>query len=128
MLEIDGPESWHAFAARYPARYDDGHLVPDWGSVAQEWDGVHLTLGGMLTSEQVTLHSDAGASWHWAWDAEQTAWLRWCFDEAEPLPPLAEPPAAPFAWGWPDALRNVAWSTPPEQRTWAAELRFDPTP
>ncbi|MCY3543078.1 MAG: hypothetical protein OXH22_03405 [Chloroflexi bacterium] len=61
-------------------------LTPNWSAVAAEWDGVHLTLGGLLTAEKVRVASAAGWSMLRFWDMEQTMWLRWVFDDVERLP------------------------------------------
>lgn len=61
-------------------------LTPNWAAVAEDWDGVHLTLGGLLTAEKVRVASAAGWSMHRFWDMEQTMWLRWAFADVERLP------------------------------------------
>ena len=62
---------------RYPARGSEGdRLVPNWGAVSEEWDGVHLSLGGLLTSEQNRYESSDGWTMLDFWHAEQTHWLR----------------------------------------------------
>lgn len=89
IVEVDGPATWYRLCTRYPAEGDKGQLVPDWPAVAREWDAVHLTLGGLLTSEQVRVESPAGWSEHRLWDAEQTIWLRWCFTNVIQRPTLS---------------------------------------
>jgi hypothetical protein len=64
-------------------------LVPAWAAVAADWDGVHVTFGGLLTAEQVRVHGPDGWTALWGWDSEMTVWLRWAFVEATPLPDLA---------------------------------------
>jgi hypothetical protein len=96
IYEIDGPAAWHQLCTQFPALGEDGRLVPDWNSIADEWDGVHLTLGGLLTSEQVRFTSPAGWTELREWDAEQTVWLRWVFDAVEPLPILERLPPSPL--------------------------------
>lgn len=107
VFEVDGPQAWHELCVRYPTRTEDGlrkrllervrlfhrypagedgRLVPDWSAVAQDWDAVHLTLGGLLTAEQVRIESSAGWTQLDGWDCEQTVWLRWCFTSAVRLP------------------------------------------
>jgi hypothetical protein len=109
VREIDSAEDWHAFVTRYPMRAqpedaynlsetgnhpwgpNDG-LVPDWAAVANDWDGVHVTLWAFLTATQVRITSDAGWTEPWAWTGEETTWLGWVFDEVEELPLIqAEP-------------------------------------
>ena len=76
IYEVDGPESWHNLCVRYPSRGDeDDRLVPNWGAAARDWDGVHLSFGGLLTCEQVRYESPAGWSQHEFWHAELTFWI-----------------------------------------------------
>lgn len=106
VYEITGPASWATLARRYPAIDPGGHhrpvapdgtlgpgepeeVVPDWPAVARDWDGVHVSLGAMLTATDVWVIDCAGSSRFWGWDAEGTYWLRWCFDGYAPLPDLA---------------------------------------
>ena len=101
----------------YPLRAVDGSgradiatdmerwLTPNWAMVAEDWDGVHLTLGGLLTAEKVRVASAAGWSMLRFWDMEQTMWLRWTFDGVERLPdryakPLPIELSFPFADYW----------------------------
>ena len=89
----------------------DKWLTPDWNAVAADWDGVHLTLFGLLTAEKLRVASAAGWSLHRFWDVEQAMWLRWAFDKVErlqdydamPLPIEAEFPYADY-WKFRDAL------------------------
>lgn len=119
VFEVAGPQDWHRLCARYPADGDDDRLVPDWSAAAEEWDGVHLTLGGLLTSEQVRVESAAGWSEHWAWDAERTLWLRDVFADAVRLPDiteLAEPP------DWLDEPRALHIEPGPDTWPWLVSL------
>ena len=88
VFEIDGPGAWHDLCVQYTARGEDGRLVPDWSAVARDFDAVHLSLGGLLTSEQVRIASVAGWSIHDKWDLEQTLWLHWRFETTDRLPDL----------------------------------------
>ena len=77
VFEIHGPSDWHHLCVRYPARgSEDDRLVPDWGAASEEWDGVHLSLGGLLTTEQNQYESSDGWTMLDFWHAEQTFWLR----------------------------------------------------
>lgn len=77
VFEIHSPSDWHELCVRYPARgTEDDRLVPNWGAVSEEWDGVHLSLGGLLTTEQGRYESSAGWTMLESWHAEQTYWLR----------------------------------------------------
>ena len=79
--------------------------MPNWAAVAGEWDGVHMTLGGLLTAEQVRVDGPKGWTQHRFWDAELTVWLRWVFTEVVRLPDLEEAPGSPVELGWPAAFR-----------------------
>ena len=87
VYEINGPEDWHRLCVAYPAHdFEDGRLVPDWGAAAADWDGVHLSLGGLLSCEQNRRESAEGWSMHESWHAETTFWLRHLDAECERMP------------------------------------------
>ena len=87
VFEVRGPADWHKLCVGYPevgkdsrthrprAGGEDGRLVPNWGAVAEEWDGVHLSLGGLLTTEQNRFETSEGWSMLEFWHAEQAYWL-----------------------------------------------------
>jgi len=126
VFKVDGPQAWHELCVRYPARTEDGlrkrllarvrllhrypaigedgRLVPDWSAVAQGWDAVHLTLGGLLTAEQVRIESPAGWTQHQGWECEQTVWLRWCFITAVRLPDVEQYSLSPLN------LSSLTWT------------------
>ena len=94
VFEIDSPHAWHELCAKYPRRTKHpladitgidmhSYLEPDWAKAADDWDAVHLTLGGLLTSHQIAIRSESGWTYHYGWDAEQTWWLRWMFKDYE---------------------------------------------
>ena len=76
VYEINHPVDWHELCVRYPAMGKDGRFIPDWSRVAEEFDGVHLTLGGLLTCEQNPFEQDGKRSMHRSWHAKSTYWLR----------------------------------------------------
>ena len=76
VWEINHPSDWHRLCSQYPGRARDGRLVPDWKSVAVDWDGVHLSLGGVLSCEQARYEQDGEWSMMRWWHTEQTKWLR----------------------------------------------------
>ena len=92
VFEVHGPADWNRLCVRYPAAGvtdgppDKEWLVPDWGAAAEDWDGVHLSLGGLLTAEQVRYQSEDGVSMLNFWQAEQTYWLRGFVSNARRLP------------------------------------------
>ena len=42
VFEIHGPVDWYDLCTKYPAKYKESRsrLAPNWGAVAEEWDGV----------------------------------------------------------------------------------------
>ncbi len=91
VVEIDGPAAWAALCRRYPlevtaSRRHDWYRVtgadpgtwvqPDWAAVAQDVDGVHLTVGGYLTTAGLLVPIAEGvASVLAGWDPDATFWL-----------------------------------------------------
>ncbi len=91
VWEIDGPESWTRLVERYPlemtnARRHDWYRVtgrvgrwciPDWHAVAADWDAVHLTVAGYLTTatRACTLADGKSATVLGGWNPDQTWWL-----------------------------------------------------
>jgi hypothetical protein len=62
------------------------HVLPDWGAVASEYDGVHLTWAGFLTTEGfVSDLADGVVTMLRYWGSERTLWLRDVFGIPEPL-------------------------------------------
>ncbi|RAQ94740.1 hypothetical protein A4R35_04275 [Thermogemmatispora tikiterensis] len=66
---------------------EETFIEPDWRAVARDWDGVHLSLGGFLSSEGVIWGSpEEGHAHLFGWGTESTLWLHWAFEGVEPLP------------------------------------------
>lgn len=84
--------------------------------MAEDWDAVHLTLGGFLTAEQVRLDGPEGWTEHRFWEFEQTVWLRWVFSMVEDLGELAEYPPQPLSFAQPEAFRFD------DERPWRKEI------
>ena len=99
VFEIHGPSDWHNLCVRYPVEDREGRLVPNWGAVAEEWDGVHLSFGGLLTAEQNRYESSAGWTTLDFWQAEQTYWLRALRTETERQPDFEREMGAPNIQG-----------------------------
>ena len=104
VFEIHGPADWYELCVRYPAKHtEDSRLVPNWGAVAEEWDGVHLSFGGFLTAEQNRHEAIGGWKAGWSmldfWHAEQTYWLRPMKTETERQPDFHEDMGPPEVEG-----------------------------
>ena len=75
VREINHPADWHALCLEFPHRAPDGRLIPNWREVAGKWDGIHLTLGGMLSCEQARYEEGGEWSMMQFWHTERTHWL-----------------------------------------------------
>ena len=81
VYEVNSPEDWHRLCARWPSK--DVHpnspvprtIAPDWGGLSSEYEGVHLSFLGLLTTPSVPITSKAGRSMMWSWEQEGTFWL-----------------------------------------------------
>jgi hypothetical protein len=91
VYEVNEPGDWGRLAATHPRdvtasrRHDwnrwtgrEGQwILPDWRSVAAQWDGVHVSVAGYLSTAGMAVDSGGGAATLLAgWDADQTLWLR----------------------------------------------------
>ena len=92
--ELPGPNQHKgdvAHLAEIPAPHGvrtvvDRHVLPDWDAVASDYDGVHLSWAGFITTEGfVSDLGDRGATMLRYWSSERTLWLRDVFGEPEPL-------------------------------------------
>jgi hypothetical protein len=98
VCEIHSPEAWSALARAYPSPLvgytftglkhpprSATRLDPDWSKVSRDWDGVHLSVGGWLTAEDVPQESGGVTTELRGWNMESTAWFRWSFSSVEAL-------------------------------------------
>lgn len=77
-----------SIATQHAVRTEIGvHLLPDWEGVAADFDGVHLSWAGFLTSEgYISDLANGGVTMMRYWGSERTLWLHDIFGEPEPLP------------------------------------------
>ena len=75
VWEVHHPRDWHALCTAYPKIAQDGRLTPEWSAVAREWDGVHLSLGGVLSCERARYEDAHGWSMMEGWHVEGTKWV-----------------------------------------------------
>jgi hypothetical protein len=110
IYELTGPDEWTALVARYPLevtksrRHDwwrvtgwaDAWLMPDYAAAAADYDAIHLTVGGYLTTAGRALTVNDARCLLAGWDPDATYWLadvltgggqpaRWTFDDSAPL-------------------------------------------
>ena len=94
VYEIHGPQAWHRLCLTYPAPswmaypvcQPDALIEPDWQAVSQDWDGIHVSVGGVLTTERVRWGTPGRQTHLFGWSVESMAWLRWVFGCVESLP------------------------------------------
>lgn len=78
---LSAVESQHALR-RQISRY----VLPDWTAVARDFDGVHLSWAGFLTTEGfVSDLPSGGVTMLRYWSSERSLWLRDVFGEPGPL-------------------------------------------
>jgi hypothetical protein len=87
--EISGPDRWADLVANHPIevtwsrRHDwwrvtgwaGTWMIPDWEAVAADYDAVHLTVGGYLTTAGRVLTAGDARTLLAGWDPDQTYWL-----------------------------------------------------
>lgn len=98
VWELRGRSHWLELCRRYPQDSTDTYLAqwrewgieaerivtPDWHAVAADWDGVHLNVEGLLTTEGVPLKTAGGGTLLEGWGVESTLWFRWVFGPPQP--------------------------------------------
>lgn len=90
VLEIGGPDDWARLVADHPlpvtssrrhdwwraTGWDGAWALPDWPSVAQQWDGVHVSVLGYVSTAGVAVEVGGGVRTLLAgWDPGRTWWL-----------------------------------------------------
>jgi hypothetical protein len=100
VYEVHEPGDWGRLAATHPrdvtaSRRNDWRgwtgregrwILPDWRSVAAQWDGVHVSVAGYLGTAGLAVESGGGSATLLAgWDADQTLWLRDVFTDTRRL-------------------------------------------
>jgi hypothetical protein len=106
VLELRGPQDWVETVRRYPLEVtatakrgdwwrttgrDGRWAMPDWPAVADDWDAVHLTVAGYLTTAGRALPVDGELATVLAgWPPDATFWLA----------DVLEVAAGPARWRW----------------------------
>jgi hypothetical protein len=88
VFEIDGPRAWQRLVTGYPAPatatyrhtwawtgWDGEWLVPRWAAVAGDWDGVHLSVAGYLSTAGRVLPAGSARTLLAGWNPDESYWL-----------------------------------------------------
>lgn len=88
VYEIRRFDDWRMLIDEYGRTTSDGRRAPNWATVAEHYDAVHLTWLGLVIAHS---HHDAAQSSGVItlnyWFDEQTHWLHNCFERAEIVGP-----------------------------------------
>jgi hypothetical protein len=118
IYEVDGPAAWASLVARYPLdvsmsrRHDwwratgwtGRWLIPDFQAVAADFDAVHVTVLGYLTTAGVAVPVGSDDSGDGArtvlagWEPDATWWLTDCLAPAGPPEDWAADDDAAVGW------------------------------
>jgi hypothetical protein len=89
IYEITGPGDWVALVARYPLEVTKSRrhdwwrvtgwagtwLMPDYAAAASDYDAIHLSVGGYLTTAGRALPVAGAGCMLAGWDPDETYWL-----------------------------------------------------
>jgi hypothetical protein len=89
VFEITGPTAWAELVDRYPlditlsrrhdwwnvSGMDVRWMIPDWSAVASDFDAVHLTVAGYLSTAGRALPITNGFTMLAGWSPDETYWL-----------------------------------------------------
>jgi len=89
VFEIRTPADWRWLCEAFPGPAVDGWAAPGWEAAKQQFDGVHLTVAGLIRCQGAELETARGLAKLDDWDAESTAWLRWSLVSLERLGTVA---------------------------------------
>jgi hypothetical protein len=113
VYEIHGPEHWAGLVDRYPLdvsrsrRHDwwrvtewtGRWLIPNYAAVAADWDAIHVSVAGYLTTAGVAVPTADGARTMLAgWDPDATWWLSDVLALASPPEVWRADDKAAFGW------------------------------
>lgn len=87
VIEINSATQWADLVCAYP-RACAGSIYPDWVAIADEFDGVHMTLPAIVAAQGFYLKTRRGLVAPTFWDVESTVWLKWQFSGAKLLEEL----------------------------------------
>jgi hypothetical protein len=89
VFEIRAPSDWQWLCESFPGPDRGAYAAPDWDAVGNAFDGLHLTVEGLIRTQGVAVATNRGPAMLEHWDAEATAWLRWSVSSLERLGTIA---------------------------------------
>ncbi|HEX9526064.1 MAG TPA: hypothetical protein VF951_01090, partial [Streptosporangiaceae bacterium] len=113
VYEICGPSPWAELVHRYPLDVSNSRrhnwwratgwagrwLIPDYAAVAADWDAVHVSVAGYLTTAGIAIPASGGARTMLAgWDPDATSWLNDILSFTSPPQDWRKDDQAPFGW------------------------------
>lgn len=83
---VDTAAAWVGLVEEFPTSGGSYDARPDWDLIGQKFDGVHITLRGVIATQGISFLSPAvGQIAPPYFDVECTVWSNWCFSECCPL-------------------------------------------
>lgn len=89
IYEVNGPQDWASLVERYPMDVTGTHngewrywggvngpwLLPDWARASEDYDGIHISIGGYVTTSGRALPVANGYTMLAGWEPDGTLWL-----------------------------------------------------
>jgi hypothetical protein len=91
VFEVRTAGDWKLLCETFPGPIVDGYANPAWDAVTEEFDGIHLSVEGLILAQGARVETNCGPAMLDNWDAESTAWLRWSVVEVERLGTVTSP-------------------------------------
>ena len=96
IYEVTNATDWEELALRYPM-FSGGLIYPDWKSIAEDWDAVHITLRAIAAIQGIRLRASRGLIAPSYWDVESTFWLHWVFSSLAHVETVEGSPESPLS-------------------------------
>lgn len=112
IYEISSAEDWTELVGRYPIDVSNSRrhdwwrstgwagrwLIPDFAAIATDYDAVHLSIAGYLTTAGRALSVNDGHTVLAGWDPDQTFWLTEVLAASGPGTNWLELDDGPLGW------------------------------
>jgi hypothetical protein len=111
VFEIDGPQAWQRLVTGYPGTatatyrhtwawtgWDGEWLVPSWPAVAADWDGVHISVAGYLSTAGRPLPAGSARTLLAGWNPDETYWLADAITSLGEAQAWHNPSREPLGW------------------------------